>query len=106
MSVRSPKDTHRGWVLRALDTLSGRPKVLNFMEPEQEGLSWYKTTPSAGTILVEDIPSAVRASKYVNAVALLGTGIGSSRAEEISTAAPRPIYIALYRATRSALLIQ
>lgn len=93
MSVRSPSDGHRGWVLRALTP--ARTKVLNYMNPDEEGLSWYKTHPYSGTILVEDIPSAVRASGYVNAVALLGTGIGASRAQEVASNAPRPITVAL-----------
>jgi hypothetical protein len=65
------------------------------MNPDEEGLSWYKTQPTAPTVLVEDIPSAVRASKYVNAVALLGTGIGLSRAVEIAETTSRPIMVAL-----------
>ena len=94
MSVRSPSDTHRGWVLRDL-TGKARTKVLTYIEPEQEGLSWYKTQPNAPTLIVEDIPSAMRAADYVNTVALLGTGIGLARAMEIANYAPRPIVMAL-----------
>jgi len=83
MSVRSPKFVHRGWVLRDI-TGQARTKALTYIDEGQEGLSWYKTTPNAPTIVVEDIPSAVKASKYVNAVALLGTGIGLDRAIEIA----------------------
>ncbi len=93
MSVRSPKDLHRGWVLRALSS-TVRTKALTYLE-KGEGLSWYKTQPHTGTVLVEDIPSAIRASRYVNAVALLGTGIGLTRAAEIAEHAPRPITVAL-----------
>ena len=94
MSVRAPNDTHRGWVLRALGSTE-RTKALTYIEDEQEGLSWYKTSPHAPTVLVEDIPSSVRASKYMNAVALLGTGIGASRAMEILKYAAGTIYLAL-----------
>ena len=83
MSVRSPKFVHRGWVLRDI-TGRSRTKALTYIDEGQEGLSWYKTTPNAPTVVVEDIPSAVRASRYVNAVALLGTGIGADRALEIA----------------------
>jgi hypothetical protein len=93
MSVRAANDTHRGWVLRALNTTS-RTKALTYVE-KGEGLSWYKTTPHSGTVIVEDIPSAVRASVYINAVALLGHGIGLDRAREIAEYAPRPIIVAL-----------
>lgn len=93
MSVRSPKDIHRGWVLRDI-TGGQRTKALTYID-KGEGLSWYKTTPFAPTVLVEDIPSAIRASAYVNTVALLGTGIGLSRATEIADNATRPIIIAL-----------
>lgn len=94
MSVRSPKYTHRGWVLRDIRGRSA-VKALTYIENNEEGLSWYKTTPGAGTLLVEDIPSAVRASTYVNSVALLGTGIGIARAHEIAEFASRPLILAL-----------
>lgn len=93
MSIRSPKDTHRGWVLR--NDGSSDPKALTFVEENEEGISWYKTHPHRPTILVEDMPSAVRASTYVNAVALLGTMIGPDRAVEIADFATRPIIVAL-----------
>jgi len=94
MSVRSPHDTHRGWVLRSIGSTC-RTKALTYIDEEEEGLSWYKTQPYRGTVVVEDIPSAVRASVHVNAIALLGTGIGSARAVEISNFSPRPIIMAL-----------
>jgi len=90
MSVRSPKYTHRGWVLR---DISGRAlsKTLTYMEEGQEALSWYRDHPDAPTIVVEDIPSAVRAAKYMNSVALLGTSIGAARAAEIASYSHRVI---------------
>lgn len=94
MSVRSPKFVHRGWVLRSINPNS-RTKALTYINNGEEGLSWYKTTPHALTVVVEDVPSAVRASLYVNSVALLGTGIGTSRAAEIAENATRPIVMAL-----------
>jgi hypothetical protein len=95
MSVRSPKFVHRGWVLR---DISGRAstKALTYIDQGEEGLSWYKTSPNAPTVVVEDIPSAVRASMNgVNAVALLGTGVGVDRAIEIQENARNGIIMAL-----------
>lgn len=94
MSIRSPKYTHRGWVLRDIRGVS-RIKALTYVDEGQEGMSWYRTNPNAPTVVVEDIPSAVRASRYVNAVALCGTGIGPTRAEEIGSYATLPVCVAL-----------
>lgn len=94
MSIRSPKYRHRGWVLRDIYGKSAI-KALTYLNDGEEGLSWYKTHKDKGTVLVEDIPSAVRASQYVNAVALCGTGIGLTRAEEIGRYARLPIIVAL-----------
>jgi hypothetical protein len=94
MSIRSPKYGHRGWVLRSPHSWA-KTKALMYVEEKEETLSWYKTNPNAPTVLVEDIPSAVRASTYMNAVALLGTAIGISKALEVAENAPRPIIIAL-----------
>jgi len=93
MSIRSPKDQHRGWVLRSLGTAS-HTKALTYTGGKV-GLSCYKTQPNKPTIVVEDIPSAVRASSYVNAVALLGTGIGLERAQEIQSHARNGVIMAL-----------
>ena len=93
MSVRDPQDVHRGWVLRAI-TSGARAKALTYIE-QGESLSWYKRHQSAPTLLVEDIPSALRASKYVNAVALLGTTVSSSKALEIAKHSTKPVIIAL-----------
>ncbi len=106
MSVRSPQYTHRGWVLR---DISGHltSKALTYVEDGHPPLSWYRRAAFKGTILVEDIPSAVRASKHITAVALLGTGCGEDRALEIAQYAPRPIMIALDQdATSTAFAIR
>ena len=93
MSVRDPMNKHRGWVLRAISS-GARTKALTYIETG-ESLSWYRTNPFAPTVVVEDIPSAIRASKYVNAVALLGTALSLEKAIEIATHAPKPVLIAL-----------
>jgi len=95
MSIRSPKYTHRGWVMRDIQGRSAI-KALTYLDEKEESLSWYKNSKSdAGTILVEDIPSAVRASKYASSIALLGTGLGLDKAAEIEQYATRPIIVAL-----------
>lgn len=95
MSVRSPKFLHRGWVLRDIMG-NAQTKALTYIDQDEEGLSWYKTNPNAPTVVVEDIPSAVRASMTgVNAVALLGTGVGVTRAIEIAENARNGIIMAL-----------
>ena len=94
MSVRSPKYMHRGWVLRDIHGRS-KLKALTYIDEGEESLSWYRKDQTSGTVLVEDIPSAVRSSQHVNAVALLGTGVGLTKAQEIAEYAPRPIIVAL-----------
>ena len=95
MSIRGPKYQHRGWVLRDIRG-NAQVKALNYLEKGEESLSWYKNKrPDVGTILVEDIPSAVRASSHLTAVALLGTAVGLDKAIELEAYAPRPIIIAL-----------
>lgn len=94
MSIRSPKFMHRGWCLRDMRGVA-RAKALTYIDPGEEAISWYKTSPSAPTVLVEDIPSAVRASTYMNAASLLGTGIGQDKAIEIATYSTRPVILAL-----------
>jgi hypothetical protein len=94
MSIRSPKYMHRGWVMR---DISGRAtvKALTYLNDGEVSLSWYKSNPTKPTILVEDIPSAVRASKHMTAVALLGTKVGVDKAHEIAENSPNGIIVAL-----------
>lgn len=106
MSIRSPKYRHRGWVLR---DISGNARTKALMYTEGSDVitqSWYKSVDRKvrGTILVEDIPSAVRASKYIDSVALLGTGVGIEKAVEIAMyKRAGPVYVALDQdATRQA----
>lgn len=94
MSIRSPKYKHRGWVLRDIRGRAKR-KALTYIDEKEQGLSWYKTKKHGPTIVVEDIPSSVRASRYVNAVALCGTGLGYEKAEELSMYGSRPIVMCL-----------
>jgi hypothetical protein len=95
MSIRSPKYIHRGWVLRDIRGVA-RSKALTYIEPDEVQMSWYKVNTNAPTVVVEDIPSAVRvASNGVNAVALLGTLVNEEKAIELREYASMPIVIAL-----------
>ena len=94
MSIRSPKYTHRGWVLRDIWGRSDK-KAITYLDEGEEGISWYREKLNAHTVVVEDIPSAMRASTHVNSVALCGTAIGPARAIEIATYATRPVILAL-----------
>ena len=94
MSIRSPKYMHRGWVMRSINP-NARQKALTYVDEGEEGISWYRNHLNAPTVVVEDMPSAVRAMRYVNAVALCGTGVSINRAKEISKYAVGTIYMAL-----------
>lgn len=83
--IIGPLGTRRGWVLRAYD---GRePKALTRMDIEEPHTSWYTASrwERGQTVwLVEDIPSAVRAARYVDCIALCGTGCNDATVGEIS----------------------
>lgn len=61
-----------GYTARKLDDQPG-PKTLSFFENKRG--AWYFNPSSLDVIIVEDQLSAIRASKYINAVALMGTDI-------------------------------
>jgi len=88
------KDFHgqeRGSTLRGI---SGEvPKSLIYAEPS--AISWHTNRKSQALIVVEDQWSAIRASDYMNAVALLGTYLDDERAYEIRASKLSPIYMAL-----------
>ena len=73
---------NKGWTLRTYAE-GVVPKAITYLNhPRNTKSSWYKndnpeTFPAFNdtVILVEDIPSAIRVSRYVDAVALLGTSL-------------------------------
>lgn len=81
--IFSPLGYRRGWVLRSYDP-SERTKTLTRMDVEEPHLSWYRHVNNASCVVVEDIPSAVRASLYTDSVALCGTGCNREYAMEIA----------------------
>lgn len=71
------------------------PKSKIVREREVVGMAWFTNPSSDKTIIVEDCYSAIRASKHVNAVALLGTTLSHEGVEElIATNIPKN-YLAL-----------
>ena len=84
MPIYGPTGRRRGYVLRDYTGLV-RTKTLTRMENDEPHISWYRHKPGRTTVIVEDIPSAVRAAAYVNAVALCGTGCGPEYALEIAS---------------------
>lgn len=80
-----------GCCLRALD---GRePKSLSHTEPD--AMAWYRNRESDDLIIVEDIFSAIRASSYMNSVALLSTHMNDVRVAQIREAGFDKAFIAL-----------
>lgn len=84
--IFGPMGARRGYVLRSYaENIGSAPKALTRMDVAEPHLSWYRfASDTPVTIIVEDIPSAVRAAKYVNAVSLCGTGAGPDYVNEIS----------------------
>jgi DNA primase len=79
-----PLGERTGWVLRSFDNYV-RPKALTFLQPNAQRLAYYYEHPDSDTVLlVEDMPSAVRAAPYINSIALLGTTLSDDAAFEIA----------------------
>ena len=82
--IFAPMGDRRGYVLRSYDP-GQDVKALTRMDRSEPHMSWYRYNgPDNLLLIVEDIPSAVRAARYVNSLALCGTGVGPEYAGEIS----------------------
>jgi hypothetical protein len=81
-----------GYVARKLDTQYG-PKALT-MCGANEG-SWYPCEGSDELIIVEDQLSALRASEFMNAVALLGVNVTDAMIKEIKKTGYSAVFLAL-----------
>ena len=75
----------RGSVVRRWNGME--PKALTYLEGEDTPRLSHYLGParSTGVVVVEDIPSAIKASEWINAVALLGTDCNNEAAEEIAS---------------------
>jgi len=94
----------RGFVLRSW---TETPKTLTRMDVIEPHLSFYPGPAGAEwVIVVEDIPSAVRAASYVHSVALLGTGCSSEYAAEIARFCPNVIWCLDADATAQAVRLK
>lgn len=62
---------------------------------EEDAVACYVNYSSSDCIIVEDCYSALRASEYMNAVALLGTNLNDSRVRNIKQQQFRSVYLAL-----------
>jgi len=80
--IISPLGQRRGWVLRSY-TPGVEPKALTYMDGPTPRTSYYHKDRSV-LVVVEDIPSAIRASRYYSASALLGTSANVETVEEMA----------------------
>lgn len=81
--IRTGEGAEVGYQLRVLPDTAvqyNEPKALTYSE-QPDVMAWYPRPGAVNLIVVEDIFSAVRASKYDNAVALLGTHMNEERAK-------------------------
>lgn len=79
----SPSGSRQGYCLRSYT--GAEPKALTYLNDNSSKLSYYHRFPdSTSALLVEDIPSAVRAAIYMNSVALLGTSIPEYELHELA----------------------
>ena len=83
--IFSPSGKKRGWVMRSYEEREAY-KALTYMDIAEPHLSWYG--PFDGkvscVVVVEDIPSAVRASMHLGpVVAVCGGGIGPDYVREL-----------------------
>ena len=81
--ILGPLGVRRGWVLRSWAP-GEWTKALTRMDEDAPHMSWYPGPGTTHTVIVEDIPSAVRAASYRPSIALCGTGCGLAYALEIA----------------------
>lgn len=74
-----------GVVARTYDKNPFGPKTINYLEDGRAHLHYARTAhvQSNTAVLVEDIPSAIRVSRYAKGVALLGHALCDATAEEV-----------------------
>lgn len=104
--ILSPYGEERGLVLRNYN--GGVPKALTVLPQDTPKCSWYRPQGSEPTShevwLVEDQPSAVRASMYVPAVALLGVTPSAEVVRELMEHTTRVVWALDADATALALI--
>jgi ribosomal protein L37AE/L43A len=104
--IFAPTGARRGWVLRAYGCDDLRRKALTRLDREEPHLSWYPGARFSNNVLVvEDIPSAVRAAVHYPGwvVAMCGGGIGPDYVRELTAYAKNIVWAFDQDATASAL---
>lgn len=91
LPITSTTGDTEGVVLRSLK--GAQPKALTYAE--DLAMAYYPKRGSDSLIIVEDQLSAIRASEYMNAIALLGTNLNEQRAMCLRSLRLRNYYIAL-----------
>ncbi len=102
--ILDPIGKRRGFCLRSYT--GGVPKALTRMDTHEPHTSYYRADEwerGPECWLVEDIPSAVRAARYVDTVALLGTTMTDEAAEEVAKYYRRVVWALDADATTTAL---
>lgn len=92
LPILDSKGYPSGYVARKLDNQVG-PKTLTIAE-QHEG-AWYLQRSSTHLIIVEDQLSALRISRHLNAVALLGTNLSEPVLKAIKAGRYTRIFLAL-----------
>ena len=100
--IFGPMGTRRGWMLRSYDPGAWN-KARTHMDCGEPHMSWYASRPTGVLLVVEDIPSAVRAAQYVDALALCGTGCGPDYVQEIAAHKRRVVWALDADATHNAV---
>lgn len=80
-----------GCVLRSEN--GAQPKALAYVE--EDAVAIFRNHSSTDLIIVEDIYSAVRASEYMNAAAILGTHLNDGRIDALKAMKCKRNYLAL-----------
>lgn len=102
--ILGPMGRRRGFVLRSYR--GSTPKALTRTDTNEPHLSYYGVGKGGPTLVVEDIPSAIRAARYCPSVALSGTGCGPDYASEIAAHAPEVVWALDADATSHAVALQ
>lgn len=91
LPVRDWQGELLGSVLRSESGVQPKAKS----HTEEDAVACYVNYSSSDCIIVEDCYSALRASEYMNAVALLGTNLNDSRVRNIKQQGFKNVYLAL-----------
>lgn len=85
--IYGPQGKRRGWLLRSYDPgIDVRWKALTRLEVDEPHLSWYGPWTTDSVLVVEDIPSAVRASFHMGpVVSMCGGGTSKEAAYELKS---------------------